>query len=91
MSQIDSNESSGSTSNPVYSTTFSQSGPGGTQQNQTQSGSYSVSANNGAIAITQNGSPAFYGFLISSTKMALVSATSPFVTIESASSAPHHH
>ncbi len=91
VSQIDSNESSGSTSNPVYSTTFSQSGPGGTQQNQTQSGSYSVSANNGAIAITQNGSPAFYGFLISSTKMALVSATSPFVTIESASSAPHHH
>jgi hypothetical protein len=91
VSQIDSNESNGSTTNPVYSSTFSQSGPGGTQQNQTQSGSYSVSANNGAVAIEKNGNPAYYGFLISSTKVVLVSATDPFVTIESASSAPHHH
>lgn len=91
VSQIDSNESDGSTVNPVYSSTFTQSGPSGTQQNQTQSGSYSVSANNGAISVSQNGSPAYYGFLISPTKLALVSATNPLVMIESTSSAPRHH
>lgn len=91
VSQVDSNDASGSTSDPEYFSTFSQSGPGGTQQNQTLNAAYFVSANNGAITITQNGSPAYYGFLISSTKMALVSANNPLVTIESASSAPRHH
>lgn len=91
ISQIDSNEANGSTGGPDYSSTFSQSGPNGTQQNQTASGAYSVSSNNGAVTISQNGSPAYYGFLISPTKMALVSATNPLVMIESASSAPRHH
>jgi hypothetical protein len=91
VTQVDSNLANGSASAPAFSSTFTQSGPGGTQQNQTLSGSYSVDTTTGAIIITQNGTPAYYGFLISSTKVALVSATNPLVTIESASSAPHHH
>ena len=91
ISQIDSTLANGSATNPQLTSTFSQSGPNGTQQNQTLNGAYSVSANNGAIAVTQNGAFVYYGFVISSTKLALVSATNPFVTIESASLAPHHH
>lgn len=91
VSQIDSSLSSGTGS---YSSTYSQSGPSGTNRNQTILGSYSVDATTGAITITSNGNPLYAGYLVSGTKVDLVtsgSGSAPLALVESTSAAPHHH
>jgi Putative Ig domain len=90
LSQIDSSLSSG---DGTYSSTYSQSGPTGTNQNQMILGSYSVDST-GAITITSNGNPLYAGYLVSGTKLDLVtsgSGSAPLALVESTSSAPRHH
>ena len=86
FNQVDSDFASGA---GLFYSTYSQSGPGGTNQNLMLSEEYGVSAN-GAITIAEAGVPAYYGFIVSPTRVALVSATNPLVLIETTSSAPHH-
>ncbi len=90
LSQVDSSLASGTGS---YSSTYSQSGSAGTNQNLTIIGTYSVDSN-GAISITSNGNPLYAGYLVSGTKVDLVTAGSgsaPLSLVESTSAAPHHH
>ncbi len=89
ISQLDSTVISGSNS-ATFSSTYSQSGPSGTQQDQTVGGTYTIDSTTGAVTISAGTGTIYYGFIISGTKLALVSATQPLVSIESASSAPHH-
>lgn len=89
INQVDSNVVSG-VANATFSSTFSQSGSGGTQENQTANGTYSVDATSGEVIISVSGNPIYHGFIISGTKLALVSATAPLVSIESTSAAPRH-
>ncbi len=90
LSQIDSSLSSGA---GTYSSTYSQSGPTGTVQNQAILGSYSVDTT-GAITIMSDGSPLYAGYLVSGSKADLVTSGSgspPLALVESSSAAPHHH
>jgi hypothetical protein len=90
LSQIDSNVSSGAA---TFSSIYSWSGPNGTQQNQTLTGTYNVTASTGAITLSVNGSPVYAGFLVSPYKVEYVTAapgSNPLVLIEVTSSAPRH-
>jgi len=90
FSQIDSNVSSGAA---TFTSTYTQSGPNGTQENQVLTGTYDVDATTGAITISVGGNPIYAGFLVSPKKVEYVTAASgsnPLVLIEVTSSAPRH-
>lgn len=88
LNQIDSNVSSGAA---TFSSTYTWSGPNGTQQNQTLNGTYNVDPTTGAITISVGGSPVYAGYLVSPHKVEYVTAatgSNPLVLIEVTSSAP---
>ena len=90
LSQIDSNVSSGAA---TFSSTYTWSGPTGTQQNQTLTGTYNVTPATGAITVSVEGSPVYEGFIVSPNKVEWVTAgqgSNPLVLIEVTSSAPRH-
>jgi hypothetical protein len=90
LSQIDSNVSSGAA---AFSSTYSWSGPNGTQQNQMVTGTYNVNATTGAITISVEGNPLYAGYIVSPNKVEYVTAatgSNPLVLIEVTSSAPKH-
>jgi hypothetical protein len=86
LDQIDSNVSSGAA---TFSSTYTWSGPSGTQ-NQTLTGTYNVTPATGAITIYVGGNPIYAGFIVSPTKVEYVTASgpNPLTLIEVKSSAP---
>ena len=90
LSQIDSNVSSGAA---TFSSIYSWSGPNGTQQNQTLTGTYNVNSEHRRHHTLGEGSPVYAGFLVSPYKVEYVTAapgSNPLVLIEVTSSAPRH-
>jgi len=90
LSQIDTNVSSGAA---TFSSTYTWSGPNGTQQDQTLTGTYTVDPTTGAITISVGGSPVYAGYIVSPNKVEYVTATqesNPLVLVEVTSSAPRH-
>ncbi len=90
LSQVDSNVSSGAA---TFSSTYTWSGPGGTLQNQTLTGTYNVVPATGAITISVEGSPVYEGFIVSPNKVEYVTAgqgSNPLALVEVTSSAPRH-
>jgi hypothetical protein len=76
-----------------FQSTYSQSGPGGSNLNLTLSGTYEVTGSTGAIGISESGNPLYQGFLISPNKVAYVTSGSgsiPLSIIEVTSDAPRH-
>ena len=90
FSQIDTNVASGAA---TFSSTYSQSGPGGTQLNQTLNGTYNVNSTTGALTISESGNTVYAGFIVSPTKVEYITAaplSNPLTLIEWTSSAPRH-
>lgn len=90
LSQVDSNVSSGAA---TFSSTYSWSGPTGTQLNQTVTGTYNVTPATGAITVSVGGNPLYAGYIVSPNKVEYVTAgqgSNPLVLIEVTSSAPRH-
>ena len=87
LDQIDSNVSSGAA---TFSSTYTWSGPNGTQQDQTLAGTYNVTPATGAIEISVGGNPIYAGFIVSPTKVEYVTASgpNPLTLIEVKSAAP---
>ena len=86
--QVDTNVADGLSN---FQSTYSQSGPGGSNLNLTLSGSYEVTGSTGAIAILESGNPVYQGFMISPNKVAYVTSGSgsiPLSIIEVTSDAP---
>lgn len=88
--QVDTNVADGLSK---FQSTYSQSGPGGSNLNLTLSGTYEVTGSTGAIGISESGNPLYQGFLISPNKVAYVTSGSgsiPLSIIEVTSDAPRH-
>lgn len=86
--QVDTNVADGLN---TFQSTYSTSGPGGSNLNLPLSGTYEVTGSTGAIAISESGSPVYQGFMISPHKVAYVTAGSgsiPLSIIEVTSDAP---
>jgi len=90
LDQIDSNVSSGAA---TFSSTYTQSGPGGTNQDLSLTGTYNVTTATGAIELYVEGNPVYAGFLVSPNKVEYVTASgpNPLTLIEVTSSAPRQH
>jgi hypothetical protein len=88
--QVDSNVADGLSN---FQSTYSRSGPGGSNLNLTLSGTYEITGSSGAIGISESGNPLYQGFMISPNKVAYVTSGSgsiPLSIIEVTSSAPRH-
>ena len=74
-----------------FNSSYTQSGPNGTQPNQTLNGTYTVDPSTGAVTITSNGNTVYAGFIVGPGQTDLVSAgPNPLAIIDVTSSAPHH-
>ena len=85
FSQIDSISADGV---GIYLSTYSQSGPGGTQLNQMLNATFTVD-DTGAVTVQQNGQSVYFGYLVSPQKMFLISLdNNPRMSVEIQYAAP---